>query len=76
MSDTAGAVCRNLVIPEPGSERATLNADLLIALLTQGGEYIKRRDKAFTSAHLLPPNAKHYAQVWCISVTLLPLHFF
>lgn len=67
---TAGAPCRNLVIPEPGSKRATLNGDLLIALLTQGGEYSSSRGKSFTSANLLPPDAKHYAQVWYIVLTM------
>lgn len=71
----AGARCRNLVIPEPGSQRATLNADLLIALLTQGGgEYSPRRGKAFIAANLLPPDAKHYAQVRIIADICQQLH--
>ena len=55
--------CRNLVIQDAVTERATLNADLLIALLTQGGEYSGRRGPRLTAANLLPPDGMLYAQV-------------
>lgn len=59
-------VCRNLVIQDPVTQRATLNADLLIALLTQGKypEYGGgSRGPRVTSANLLPPDGMLYAQV-------------
>ncbi|KAL3147174.1 hypothetical protein ABBQ32_002680 [Trebouxia sp. C0010 RCD-2024] len=55
----------NLVIQDPVTQRATLNADLLIALLTQGKypEYGGgSRGPRVTSANLLPPDGMLYAQ--------------
>lgn len=52
------------MIVDPVTRRATLNADMFIALLTQGTEYREGRAPSLTlAANLLPPDARRYAQV-------------
>ena len=51
------------MIVDAANQEATLNADLLIQLLSQGKALAGRRERTTTAANLLPADAQHYAQV-------------
>ncbi|KAL0035693.1 hypothetical protein WJX79_008956 [Trebouxia sp. C0005] len=60
---------QNLVIVDPGTETAALNADLLVELLSHSSGPQKRN---LTAANLLPASGERYAQglVWVLNMYL------